>query len=278
MMKNWMLTLGVLLLVSYSNALANKHREKKLIISLDQPDTVYVRYRQPINGYSISGNAIASTDTVFQNCYNLTLTFRNIKTDREFSVNAGLLPRDYFVEYESNATDTIVLDYTEYTESDTVDIPDAPFSFADLDFDGQKELLTDYRPWIGIRHSGIYQSIYKIEQDSLKEIRLDLISPAYQESIIGYLPTCCFCGINYSSKEIYTYIWGGGNRAYNIYKLVNTYCYILTNEQPLLVIEYALSRRVEKVRATMHVEYYDEHQLENYKCNNEFFLDFGRLD
>lgn len=52
----------------------------------------------------------------------------------------------------------------------------------------------------------------------------------------------------------------------------------MTNEQPLLVIEYALSRRVEKVRATMHVEYYDEHQLENYKCNNEFFLDFGRLD
>ena len=93
-----MLTLGVLLLVSYSNALANKHREKKLIISLDQPDTVYIRYRQPINGYSISGNAIASTDTVFQNCYNLTLTFRNIKTDCEFSVNAGLLPRDYFVE------------------------------------------------------------------------------------------------------------------------------------------------------------------------------------
>ena len=143
MMKNWMLTLGVLLLVSYSNALANKHREKKLIISLDQPDTVYIRYRQPINGYSISGNAIASTDTVFQNCYNLTLTFRNIKTDCEFSVNAGFLPRTYFVEYESNATDTIVLDYTEYTESDTVDIPDAPFFFADLDFDGQKELLTD---------------------------------------------------------------------------------------------------------------------------------------
>ena len=107
-----MLTLGVLLLVSYSNALANKHREKKLIISLDQPDTVYVRYRQPINGYSILGNAIASTDTVFQNCYNLTLTFRNIKTDCEFSVNAGLLPRDYFVEYESNATDTIVLIWT----------------------------------------------------------------------------------------------------------------------------------------------------------------------
>lgn len=71
---------------------------------------------------------------------------------------------------------------------------------------------------------------------------------------------------------------GRWQSAYNIYKLVNTYCYILTNEQPLLVIEYALSRRVEKVRATMHVEYYDEHQLENYKCNNEFFLDFGRLD
>ena len=112
-------------------------------------------YEQPINKYTVSG--IANKNSEFR-CYDLTLTFRHIDTGQEFSVYGGRTT--WGMKLDDN------LAYPDNKDGDVIQSPeyDIPFFFADLDFDGKDELITDLFPYGGSqRNVGAFTSIYKIK-------------------------------------------------------------------------------------------------------------------
>lgn len=112
-------------------------------------------YEQPINKYSVSG--IANKNSEFR-CYDLTLTFRHIDTGQKFSVYGGR------TSWDMKLADNLA--YPDNIDGDVIKSPeyDVPFFFADLDFDGKDELITDLSPYGGSqRNVGAFTSIYKIK-------------------------------------------------------------------------------------------------------------------
>ena len=118
------------------------------------------KYKAPVNGYRISGE-IKKHNPKTDKYFTHTLIFTNIKTGKRFYINNG------WWQHFPDKTDIEHID-TEYTPHQTdkngiVTAPDEDFFFADLDFDGEDELITDVAPYgASQRDVGLFTDIYKI--------------------------------------------------------------------------------------------------------------------
>lgn len=197
-MKTYLLPIFVLLLL-YG---CRNHRQSH--------NTVHFTYNQFIEGYAVSG--IADKNSEFE-CYDLTLIFRHIETGQEFSVYGG---RAF---WDMETVDNLCLDYPNNKHNNIVESPDAPFFFADLDFDGKDELITDLSPYGGSqRDVGAFTCIYKIERGKAIDVTENFTR---QSEIFKSIDQYYFM-VNNSHKEIILYNDGGAiNFGWDIYKFDN---------------------------------------------------------
>ena len=167
-------------------------------------------YERPINKYTVSG--IANKNLEF-GCYDLTLTFHHIDTGQEFSVYGG---RTFWgMKLDDN------LAYLDNKDGDVIKSPeyDIPFFFADLDFDGKDELITDLSPYGGSqRNVGAFTSIYKIKNGkAINATEYFTNKSEIFKSIDQY-----FFFVNNARKEIILYADGGAiSFGWKIYKFNN---------------------------------------------------------
>lgn len=137
----------------------------------------------------------------------------------------------------------------------------------DLDFDGKEEIVTDLQYGEGHRGCGTYQSVYKVQNDSLIEMRIDLLDcskPANAECVDYKIEKGLF-GVNLQTQEVYYVRIGGGlDRSYHIFKPANSYTYTLpTTGEPLFVMQYRLSRIISyryhtDGHSSMQIDYYEK--------------------
>ena len=110
---------------------------------------VFIKYKQPINGYTVKAMwlpYVAQDGTTGETGITTLLHFKN--ADNEFSIN---LEAKHIIDtlcyHYPNLKDGDVL-YWDYAQKGSNEVlPNyAPFSFYDVDFDGEEELLiTDYQ-------------------------------------------------------------------------------------------------------------------------------------
>lgn len=275
-MKNYLLILAVLVMVGCGRQSIERPVSETWLHS---QDTIHIRYKQLVENYKILGYATTVIDTTseFWGAYCINLEFYNVITKNKFQVAAGYIS-DYLLMMHGKILDNcLYLEYPTIEETGCVTVPDIPpFIFVDLDFDKKKELVTDYAPWAGVKHGGKFQSIYKIRQDSLYAMRIDLRTPAYGEDRIGYEIEGDHLCINYSTKEIFRNL----STQCEIYKLSESYSIM----PPFLVVQaYSLSRRItaENFR-TISIEYNIDNEDENVltqlsSLSLDSLVNFGRL-
>lgn len=143
----------------YKDAEEFIRRWEKQISKQAANNIISFSYKQPINGYKVFGT---TTENLEFGCYYyyLTLTFRHIDTGQEFSVDGGYVMSREKIELDD------YLAYPDNKNGDVIQSPEynVPFFFADLDFDGKDELITDLFPYGGSqRNVGAFTSIYKIK-------------------------------------------------------------------------------------------------------------------
>ncbi len=167
-------------------------------------------YEQPINKYTVSG--IANENSEFK-CYDLILTFHHIDTGQEFSVYGGRT--SWGMKLDDN------LAYPDNKDGDVIKSPeyDIPFFFADLDFDGKDELITDLSPYGGSqRNVGAFTSIYKIKNGNA----IDATDYFTNKSEIFKSIDQYYFFVNNARKEIILYADGGAySFGWEIYKFNN---------------------------------------------------------
>lgn len=167
----------------------------------------YFIYNQPIAGYTVCGTAVWNSEF---NCRDLILTFRELTSNLEFSVSGGR------VFWDMPPADTLHWDYPIIERNHIITAPNQPFFFADLDFDGQNELITDISPFGGSqRDVGAFTEIYKIEHGHLSN-KTEYFTK--QSSIFQYMNQDYF-QINEAKREILLYNDGGAiNFGWEVYK------------------------------------------------------------
>lgn len=180
--------------------------EQKQVVN----NTFSFSYKQPINRYKVFGVA---TKNLELNCHDLTLTFRHIDTGQEFSVYGGRT--SWGMKLDDN------LAYPNNNDGDVIKSPeyDVPFFFADLDFDGKDELITDLSPYGGSqRNVGAFTSIYKIKNGkAINTTEYFTDKSEIFKSIDQY-----FFFVNNARKEIILYADGGAfSFGWQIYKFNN---------------------------------------------------------
>lgn len=168
-------------------------------------------YKQPINGYKVFGTATEDLEFGYY-YYDLTLTFRHIDTGQEFSVYGGYVMSQEKMELDDN------LAYPNNKDGDVIKSPeyDVPFFFADLDFDGKDELITDLSPCgSSQRNVGAFTEIYKIKNGkNINATEYFSNKSEIFKSIDQY-----FFFVNNVRKEIILYSDGGAiNFGWKIYK------------------------------------------------------------
>lgn len=145
--------------------------------------------------------------------YDLTLTFRHIDTEQEFSVYGGHALSQEKMELDDN------LAYPDIKNGDVIKAPyGVPFFFADLDFDGKNELITGLWPCVGQREVGNFSSIYKIKNGkAINATEYFTDKSEIFESIDQF-----YFFVNNAHKEIILYSDGGAiNFGWKIYKFNN---------------------------------------------------------
>lgn len=176
-----------------------------------QQQVVKFSYKQPINGYKVFGTA---TEELEFDCYELTLTFRHIDTGQEFSVYGGRIRSSWIELLDDNMV------YPDNKDGDVIMSPENDaFFFADLDFDGTDELITDLFPYGGSqRNVGAFTSIYKIKNGkAINATEYFTNKSEILKSIDQY-----FFFVNNARKEIILYSDGGAiNFGWKIYKFNN---------------------------------------------------------
>lgn len=125
-------------------------------------DSVRFSYIEPVENYHV-------TDVVseYLNEWDyapLELTFHNNKSHEEFTVRGGRLNWKSFLGIDSIQTEVVNLHYPEIAKNGIITAPyNIPFFFADIDFDGTKELITGNSVFAGTqREVGRFTAIYKI--------------------------------------------------------------------------------------------------------------------
>ena len=129
-------------------------REPEIATPAINKDTIIVckyKYKKAIRDYRVRGE-VKKIDSHYSN----TIVFTNVVTKKSFSITNGILS---YTKYDAE------LDYQPH-HSDKKGVVTAPyedFFFADLDFDGEDELITDVAPYgASQRDVGLFTDIYKI--------------------------------------------------------------------------------------------------------------------
>lgn len=136
-----------------------------------------------------------------------------IDTGQEFSVYGGRT--SWGMKLDDN------LAYPDNKDGDVIKSPeyDIPFFFADLDFDGKDELITDLSPYGGSqRNVGAFTSIYKIKNGNA----IDATDYFTNKSEIFKSIDQYYFFVNNARKEIILYADGGAySFGWEIYKFNN---------------------------------------------------------
>lgn len=179
--------------------------EQKQIVNY----TISFSYKEPINGYKVFG---VLTENLELDCHDLTLIFHHIDKGQEFSVYGGRI--SWGMKFGDNMT------YPDNKNGDVIESPgDAPFFFADLDFDGTDELITDISPYGGSqRNVGAFTAIYKIKNGKA----INATEYFTNKSEIFKSIDQCFFFVNNAHKEIILYCDGGAfSFGWQIFKFKN---------------------------------------------------------
>lgn len=117
-------------------------------------------YTRPINGYRVTDVAYQSAN--FPDYSDVILTFRDQKNGRSFTLSGG---RVWHIEKAH-------VDYPNLTKQGVLSVPyNCPFFFADLNFDGCAELITDRSPFGGgQRDVADYDRIYDLQGAIPKDV------------------------------------------------------------------------------------------------------------
>ena len=157
---------------------------------------------------------------------------------------------------------------------------DGAYVSVDLDFDGNEEIVTDLQYGEGHRGCGTYQSVYKVRNDSLIEMRIDLLLDNASECIDYKIERGLF-GVNLQTQEVYYVRIGGGlDMSYHIFKPANNYTYTLpTTGEPLFVMQYRLSRIVSyryhmDGHSSVQIDYYEKADCDCLEQKSEIGDDF----
>lgn len=202
----------------WEKAAANGHEEaikelERVRELQKQTDSVIpFSYQQPINNYDVSG--VATKSAVFSS-YNIALTFHLINTEQEFTVFGGR------VDWDLDKKDSLCLDYPNNKKGDIIESPqyDVPFFFADLDFDGKDELITDLIPHVGQRCVGTFTCIYKIENGQAFDVTEKFTRKS--KEIFTCIDPYYFI-VNNARKEIILYSDGGAiDFSWRVYRFDN---------------------------------------------------------
>lgn len=134
--------------------------------SKDDEICTYIKYKQPVNNYTVS--AICWTDTLYGE-YNSHGVIHFQNDEQEFIVENPLFPAyNLFQEKQSLKNGTLVeTDYIPFKATkDTLnntffDSSESPFFFFDIDFDGEKELIVTLFGGMGHHGHNAYKA-YKI--------------------------------------------------------------------------------------------------------------------
>ena len=167
-MKYFILLLGLCLLGCNHQHNETSNKDKNTIIPdvlvKDNQLRVFVKYKQPVNGYTVS---ICWVDTLYEECDHVVIRFQN--NEHEFFVENPLYSdNNLFQEIQSLKNDTLIeTDYTPFEPtSNTSDNmlfngSKSPFFFFDIDFDGEKELIVTLFEGMGHHGHNAYK-VYKI--------------------------------------------------------------------------------------------------------------------
>ena len=181
-------------------------------------DSIHFFYAEPVENYRVTGTVSDYLDE--WNIASLELTFHNNETHKEFTVRGGRRNWRYFLGIDSVQTDVVELHYPEIVEDGIISAPyAAPFFFADIDFDGVKELITDCHCHAGTqRDVGRFTAIYKIVDGTPQDVTNEFTAKSEV--------FCCmdeyFFMIIPARKEILFYHSGGApNSGWEVHKFVN---------------------------------------------------------
>ena len=130
---------------------------------------VYIRYKYPINGYNIT--AVCLVDTAFNNdCPSYKVNnmifgkayIHFIDDKREFIIENESFSENINFDYKQITDGTLLeLDYKFSSDSYVFNSIDVPFFFWDIDFDGEKELISSVYNGMGYHWHNSY-NVYKI--------------------------------------------------------------------------------------------------------------------
>ena len=148
------------------------------------------------------------------------LNFRHCKTGKEFAVRGGSVHWKSFLAVDSIPTAPVRLPYPRIDKQGIIEAPyNTPFFFADLDFDGQKELITGNFTHAGTqRDVGRFTTIYKITDGQPQDVTemLEEKSDIFNEMDEYYFM------VNPARKELIYYHDGGAiNFGWEVHKYEN---------------------------------------------------------
>ena len=217
-MKSYILLLCTMLLIGGGKA--NKPTAETLSTCREH-DSVRFSYMEPIENYRVTG---VLTEYLNETNYAFAeLTFHHLTTENEFTVRGGSVSWQYFLGVDSIPNSSVRLHYPQIVEQGIITAPDnTPFFFADIDFDGKKELITCNSALAGTqRDVGRFTTIYKIAdgrpQDVTDEFRAK--SPIF-DCMDEY-----YFSVNPARKElIYWHDGGAINFGWEVHKFENGSC------------------------------------------------------
>lgn len=188
----------------YSKVISDINQLFNLDQSLNSNRWFIVKYNKPIENYNVIGLAIKGEDY-----YNIYFQFEDTTTHKPFYVNAG---KENYPDLDNPLLKNGYVHQIEYPQlfkpkghNIIFSTATEPFFFADLDFDGQNELITGLEPMNGQRYYGTFSAIYQIRFDSVYNAtnHFSHICEAFQEIEQNQFI------VDYDKKEVIQWLYGG---------------------------------------------------------------------
>ncbi len=227
MRKIFHLIIAMLTISLWSCVADRKYSTPKGFECFNQP-RVYIKYNQKVNGYTVKAMWLPYTNDSMTVETGISTILHFSNDSNEFSINleAKTIIDTACYNYE-NLKDGDVL-YWDYTPNDTNAILPhyTPFSFADVDFDGEEELvILNYQ-------NGTYcyntYKIYKVHQYYAEEMTEPPFKDIEDSSVFDY-----------ENKTITTFLFGGfGNYTSYVYKPIEYET--MYGDEPITVSKFEL--------------------------------------
>lgn len=241
---------------------AESVEEKHWLEDLWFEDTIRFYYAKPVNGYRVEGKLFLGGG----GSPSYDLIFTESVTHKSFECEGGFLNwNDAMTMFPDK--ERLELEYIDHN-SGTYDFIDgnALFYFMDLDFDGEKELLTGLNSYHGNREDGRFGLIYKIRDGVPIDVTAE---PWAKTDIFNHMDRDWF-GADYKNKELH---WHGGcamEFGYTAYKFSHgNYSY-----DKLVSYEYIDFDKHRKTVYSPHGEIIKQYMVENYKEECEYWWSF----